>query len=482
MKLGMKIVIMKEQNQLSRFLKNFSYTFSANIFQMITSTIITLVLPRFYEIEVYSYWQLYLLYFSYVGILQLGWSDGIYLRYAGMDYEKLDKKIFSFQFWYLVLMYFGLSFIVFIISFIAFSHRLNLQILMYVLIAGLFIVPRATLYYILQGTNRITDFAKMNILEKLVFIVVLLTSFGLGVRSLQSVIYADLLGKLFSLLGSIYLTRDIVFSKCVNFITGIQEAFENMGAGIKLMIANIASTLIIGVIRFSIEQHWGLQVFGKISLTLTISNLLMLFINSMGIVIFPMLKRVNESKLRPLYLTIRTGLMVPLLAILVLYFPMQLILSAWLPQYSESLRYMALLFPIVVFESKTSLLINTYLKSLRKESVMLYINISAVLVSLITSFITIKVLNNLTYTIISIVFLLAFRVVVAEVYVGKILKISVFKDITFELLLTSIFMYTNWTIGGFKGVLLYLVAYLVYLFFQKQAIRNSIKSFKTLNE
>ena len=38
----------------------------------------------------------------------------------------------------------------------------------------------------------------------------------------------------------------------------------------------------------------------------------------------------------------------------IFYYPIKLILSTWLPQYADSLRYMALLFPICIYESKMS--------------------------------------------------------------------------------------------------------------------------------
>lgn len=106
----------------------------------------------------------------------------------------------------------------------------------------------------------------------------------------------------------------------------------------------------------------------------------MVFINSVGIVMFPILRRISTEKLELLYGSIRNVLMVPLLFLLIFYYPMKIILS-WLPQYAESLEYMALLFPMIIFESKTALLINTYLKTLRQEKKMLFINILTVAMS-----------------------------------------------------------------------------------------------------
>ena len=56
-----------------------------------------------------------------------------------------------------------------------------------------------------------------------------------------------------------------------------------------------------------------------------------------------------------------------LLGAFVFYYPLKIILTRILPGYAESIRYMALMFPVCIFDSKISLLVNTYLKALRKE-------------------------------------------------------------------------------------------------------------------
>lgn len=91
------------------------------------------------------------------------------------------------------------------------------------------------------------------------------------------------------------------------------------------------------------------------------------FINAVGIVMFPLLRRTNKERLPSLFVTLR-GVFVPLTyAILLLYVPVKFVLGMWLPEYSESLKFMGILFPIVIYEGRMSLLINTYLKTLRKE-------------------------------------------------------------------------------------------------------------------
>ena len=73
-------------------LENITYTFTANIFTMLISVVMTLILPKFLGVTDYSYFQLYIFFISYVGFFHFGWIDGIYLKIGGMEYENLNKN------------------------------------------------------------------------------------------------------------------------------------------------------------------------------------------------------------------------------------------------------------------------------------------------------------------------------------------------------------------------------------------------------
>ena len=103
------------------------------------------------------------------------------------------------------------------------------------------------------------------------------------------------------------------------------EAKENIRVGIKLLIANGASLLIVGIVRYSIQSQWDVETFGKVSLSLSVSNMFMGFIQAVGVSLFPMLRRINQDRLSQLYLTIRHMLMFPMLGCLIFYYPVYLI-------------------------------------------------------------------------------------------------------------------------------------------------------------
>ena len=127
-----------------------------------------------------------------------------------------------------------------------------------------------------------------------------------------------------------------------------------------------------------------------------------------------------------------------------------------------------------------ALLINTYLKTLRKEKMMLMINLASVVLSIILTILFTIVLKNLSLAIVSIVVLLAFRSALAEVYLSKLLNVSVFKDIFLELAMTLIFILAGWFVTSWIGVAIYLAAYGLYLFIQRRDINATFRSIKQL--
>ncbi|MEK4476637.1 hypothetical protein NSQ91_25720 [Paenibacillus sp. FSL R7-0048] len=467
-------------NKAIIFIKNFSYTISSNLLSLIISTLVILLIPKLIGVENYGHWQLYLFYSSYVGFLQFGWNDGIYLRYGGREYQELNKGLFFSQFYMLVFMQ-----LLIVSTIFTFLHLFPIEvskifIFQMTAICMLIVNVRYNLLYILQGTNRIREYARITMLDRILYFIIILILLIMGIRDYKLMIAADLTGKLISLFYAMYYCKDIVFQRFSTFYLSINETIKNTSVGVKLMFANIASVLIIGVIRFGIERSWDVSTFGKVSLTLSISNLMMLFINAVGLIVFPILRRTNEIQLPSIYEILRTLLMAMLFAILMLFYPLKETLSVWLPQYSDTLMYMAILFPMCIYEGKMSLLINTYLKTLRKEKLMLKINLTSLAISVLSTLITTIILKNLNLAILSIVIILAFRCALAEILLTKILGISIYKEILLESIMVVIFILLGWFFDSWVAFMMYGLSYVMYIFIKRKDIIGTIKNVKLL--
>ncbi|MFR5471642.1 MAG: lipopolysaccharide biosynthesis protein [Romboutsia sp.] len=466
--------------KLRNILENITYTFTANILTMLISIIMTLILPKFLGVTDYSYYQLYIFFISYVGFFHFGWIDGIYLKIGGMEYNDLEKSNYVTQFWMLNVLEIIIAAIISIFALFTIKNIDKSFVLISTSVCGVITILRTYLLFILQSTNRIKEYAKYTRVDRFIYFALVIVFLFLGFKNYKIILYIDIFSKLVALVLCANKMKDIVFGKLNISKNTLLEIFENISIGIKLMLANIASTLIIGVVRFGIQKNWDIDTFGKISLTLNISNLLMTFINAVAVIMFPLLRREEESNLPKIYVILRNTLMIFLYMMLIFYYPIKLILSTWLPQYADSLRYMALLFPICIYESKMSMLINTYLKSFRKEKSMLIINTISLILSLILTILSVFILNNLTWAILSIVFLLGFRCVIGELVLTKIMNILIYKDIILETVLTAIFIISSWFINNMFCSIIYTCFYLIYVFIKRKDIKRTILLFKKI--
>mgnify|MGYP000921584172 CR=1 FL=1 len=469
------------EKQIMKFvdiIKNLSYSFSVNLFSALISILMIFLLPKVMSVEEYGAWQLYLFCLSYVGFFPLGWIDGIYLRYGGKKYNELDKNVFAGQFYALAFVEMVVALVFIFYAKFGVEEQFNSDVIKTVSIVGVFVILTAFSSFILQITNRIKDYAKLVIYERALFFFLILAYVAMGFSGYKGLLFISLATRFLAFIFGCFLVKEIVCSKVTGFATTFGEMHANISAGIKLMFANIAGMLLIGIIRFGISQEWDVVTFGKVSLTLGVSNFMIVFISAVSVVLFPILKRINQERLPEIYIVLRNCLSVLLLGLLIFYYPLKSLLIIWLPKYADSLIYMAVLLPVCLFESKVSMLINTYLKSLRQEKLMLRINWIAVIVSVSTTMITVWLLHNLELAIMSIVLVFAFRCVLAEYFLSELLKIELRKDILLELGMVCLFVTVSWFIDSWLCTLIYSCGYAIYLFVKKDDIGALMKTMR----
>lgn len=470
---------------MGAFLKKVLYAVGANLLSMVVSVLTTLIVPKFLgnDVEQYGYFQIYLFYIGYIGFFHLGWCDGIFLRDGGKKWDELDKPLYSGQFWLLSLMQLIIAAAIAICGYFFSPNADYIFICIAIGINVLIYLPRTMLAYYLQTTNRIKEYSSITTVGRTIYGVSIVITILFLSKSYKHFIWGDIIGKSVALFVAVWWCRDIVVKTKPSPIKDtFGEAGTNISVGIKLLFANIAGMLVTGIVQWGIQTKWDVTTYGKISFTLSVSNLLLVFISAVALVLYPTLRRINQENLTNIYVVLRNVLMIPILGLLVVYYPAEYILSRWLPQYAESMRYMAILFPMCIYAAKNTLLINTYLNVCRMENKTLIINVAGVLVAVLTTALSVFVLQNLTLAMVTIVLNQMFRCILGEFMLSKSINVPVVRDNILEVFLTILFICVNWFIGGWTGVLLYFGAYAIYLIFKRKDIRSSFNEMKLLKK
>lgn len=469
--------------RIKRVIKDFGYVISSNLLNLIISTLVILVVPKVVGVQEYGYWQIFIFYSSYLGLLHFGWLDGIYLRYGGEKYSNLNKSLFFSQFVMLMILQVAFAIIIMIFALNMRNHYYSFitnSLAIYLLIQ----IAQTFFKFILQITNQLKEFSTIVIISNLIYIVIVIVQLIRGIYDIKVLILAYIIGNFIAMVYGGLILKDIFIQGFIQGFKGFhwtwRETKLNISVGVYLLTSNIASMLIIGVIRIGIQNGWGVATFGKISLTLSISNLLMIFINSISLVLFPKFRRIKREKLTGLYVTIRDLLMPITFVGILLYFPISYVIPIWLPKYQSALIYMSLLFPMIVYQSKFEILSSTFLKVLRMEKQLLLINLMTLIFSIVMTLFTVFYLQSITMTVFSIILVLAIRSIFAELYVKRKLALQPTFDLLIESTMVSLFMIFTWYFARFEAFCLYSIVLFIYLFFKKKRILSAIRITKKM--
>ena len=143
--------------------------------------------------------------------------------------------------------------------------------------------------------------------------------------------------------------------------------------------------LVLGAGRQVADLRWGVQAFGQLSFALSLVNAGLAFLAQVGLVLFPMLRRMEAEGCAAAFRRMQKRLFLLLPAVYILYFPCAFFLKRWLPDYAASLACLPALMPICYFDCQMHLVGATFLKVLGRQDQLLRINLTAVGVCILCS-------------------------------------------------------------------------------------------------
>ena len=83
---------MQDNNSTDHLKHGIVLVFIANFINLAISLVNGFVLPKYLPVDSYAGIKTYQLYATYVGVLVLGYADGIYLKYGGKSISSISNK------------------------------------------------------------------------------------------------------------------------------------------------------------------------------------------------------------------------------------------------------------------------------------------------------------------------------------------------------------------------------------------------------
>lgn len=384
-------------------LKNILFMYMAQMAQMLLSIVMSVYVPMIVGLKEFSYWQLFIFYSSYVGMLHLGLNDGVYLRYGGCKLDEKEKISISNQLW--VSMFFQITILLMLFMVLVYHAPSQERafvfgfVLLYAIVNNIFNFCGSTL----QAINKIKIYSITVIADRLFVITSIVVLTLLGEAHFKVLIICYITGKAIAATTLLISNKDIFLHGISNLRQTLREMYSNVGSGCNLMLANIASTFIIGVGRFLIDLNYPVEIFGIISFAFTMTGFVLALISQVGNAVFPVLKGKSITLQRQIYPHVNY-LLSDILPFCYLCFPLLVwFINQYLIQYKDSLVYFVYIMPMCIFEAKIAMLYNTYMKMLRKERLLFAVNIISVIVSLLFTLCAIYIFNSLPLLVIGLV-------------------------------------------------------------------------------
>ena len=76
---------------------NLVFAFGAQSLQLMQSILISFLFPKLFGIAEFGFWQLFIFYVQYGGMLHFGLNDGVYLKEGGKYYNQINFPLVGGQ-------------------------------------------------------------------------------------------------------------------------------------------------------------------------------------------------------------------------------------------------------------------------------------------------------------------------------------------------------------------------------------------------
>lgn len=429
-------------NNKKKFIFNVSIALIAQLISLLCNVGISLIFPKFLSVREFAFWQLFAFYVGYVGLFHLGFNDGLYLKLGGKEFEEINKSLIKSE---IATLFFIEFIIMIIISVIGILGNFEYERRFVIISTAIFLLVNniwACLGYIFQAVDHTRWYSTAIILERIFFVFLFWGLVLLHQYDIRFLICIYIISKIISLLFCIWKARPIWKAKFVPFNQAFPYFKSALRSGVFLMLANLSGTLILGIGRYVMDVRWGIEMFGKFSFANSLTQFALVFICQFSMVMFPALRKESDVNNQLIYRKLKKWLTNVGPFLYLLYLPVYVLISWWLPQYQDSMKYMIILMPICLFDGKMNILFNTYFKVYNNEKKMFSINFFSVMCSTLFAIMGAYIWENEVLIIYGIVISIIIRSIIAEKEVDKIL--NVFSEN--ECMVDVIFTITFWGI------------------------------------
>ena len=467
-----------------KILSNIIVVIFSNLLTTLSGVLVGFIIPKIMGVTDYGYYKTFTLYASYIGLFHFGFTDGIYLYYAGKKYDDLDKKKFRTftHFLFLVTMAITLGFV------IAGTILSGINIGLILIFVGLDVLTSLmTNYYefITQVTMQFKKLSFRSILNtvlKIISVVGLYLLYKFANMAIYYWIYiiCYLVIKYILTFWYVFTYRDITFGKGVKFNEVKSEIFNFYKIGFPLLVANLVGQFIFTVDQQVVNIFFDVDTYSTYAFAYSMINLITVATSAISTVLYPTLKTMDESRVKEDYSKLNAILLVFVSFCLLSYFILVPFVSYFLKDYVPSLTTFRIILPGVLISSSISVIKYNCYKKYNKIGNYFIKSLIVLAIAIVADLIVYYIFKTTNAISIISIFVLLLWYILVELYFIRKHHVHWIRNLIYMVLSIACFYGCTFIPNIWIGLCVYILGFLAITFaiYNKKLIDLIAKSFK----
>ena len=348
------------------------------------NTLLVFLIPRVMRVEDFGYWRLFMLYAGYAGLLQMGFLDGVLLRWAGRPLEAFHPEVrlsLEFLFWQQAALVVPASAIAWW-TLRTDARFIGLAVLAYALLFNV----NALLQYSLQAARQFKPVAFAAAVPAGAFVLLTFAWNLRGAPSFRVLIAFYCVGWAGALL---YLwTRVRPLQSSPGWVSAWSFGKMCMLLGWPVVLANVGLGVVQSADRLVVSSALPIYEFAQYSLASSAMFVPVTAIAAVYRVFFPHVAAMEHEGRAKIYAHASSFLLLAWSLLLPYFFVLKVLIQRFLPRYLMALSAAGVLLLGVFFLAEIQILHMSFAYLYGRQRRFLLLTVGALLVSLTVGFVT----------------------------------------------------------------------------------------------
>ena len=367
----------------------------SNVFVLVSTLLLGFFLPKYISMETYAQYRAYLLYANYVGLFHFGFINGIYLKYGKYDYSDLPRPKFSGYTRFLFIAQALVEVILFLLLYVIYGNDGIISPVFFV-VMNIFLI-NVNCYFALvnQFTRRFSLDAIIQLLQMGLqlfgFVLLLIFKVDNYIIFLTVVTITNLI-----VLGlNCFKCKDILPVLSSSELLTFTEVKELISRGSKVMFSEYIALIVVGIDSILVNLFMSVEEFSLYAFSVSIVTGVFSLIGVIGKLVFPYLKRTEESKRGIIYDKMKyyITLFSSVICGMVLVIP--IIIDSFIPDYSGGVLIIRILGGAAIFKGVQDLVCVNFFKAINYEKGFIKTNSIVIAIGLFSDVFALMVFSSM---------------------------------------------------------------------------------------